>query len=370
MVKIMQKMVFYIVLLFLSAQSFSQPVKKVLNGSDVDLFDSFLLPWNAALISKNNDSIICGAVVIAEHWLLTVAHCNNDNLGNVAIVGAHSVDVDNLVLLHDRYKFNIVDKISHPDYDPLTFLNDIALLRVDRSLFEVSQAIKIATVNEQYIVDEQFRNSWATNIDSSSTTIASGWGDTVSKGYPSILQVVTLAGVPDEQCIGLTDNHDYIVCADSNINGLIKDVCNGDSGNPLIWQNEQTMSDSDKGVRLIGLASNGAICINRNNFPENQYNQLTGQYTQVSSYKLWIEDCVTKHHGYQDFTLNDNNLKPTIDIDPFVSIPDYPQERTSPEPEPEKEIVTTDSSGGLVSWYFILIILVVTWIDKLILLKN
>ncbi|EAR55984.1 hypothetical protein SKA34_11250 [Photobacterium sp. SKA34] len=337
----------------------TQAVAKAINGFDATLYDSNLIPWQAALKQKGFDSVICGAVVISEFWLLTAAHCHSSELGGTAIVGTSQIEDGNFINIDNKHFFKIIQKIIHPNYNEDNFTNDIALFRVNRSMYDIAQPIMLATPNEQIMADNIFSNSWATNIDSPATAIASGWGDTLKEGYPTTLQVISLAGVPDNQCVGLNIGNEHIVCADSNINGLIKDVCNGDSGGPLIWQNQQAVSDSDKGIRLIGLTSNGAKCSSRNDSPENQYNQLTGQYTQVSTHRDWIEQQI---QSYDDstFSLNEPSLKPTLNIDPFAVIKDASSNRDN-----TKIVVTAAAeqteSGGTITFYSLLVTLLILY---------
>ncbi|PSV37355.1 trypsin-like serine protease [Photobacterium sp. GB-210] len=337
----------------------AQATAKAINGTDATLYDSQLIPWQAALKQKGFDSVSCGAVVISEYWLLTAAHCNSSNISDIAIVGTSMIQDGNFANLDKKHFFNIVKKISHPNYNEDNFINDIALFRVNRSMYGIAQSVKLATPNEQIIADNIFSNTWATNMDSPVTAIASGWGDTLRKGYPTTLQVISLAGVPDNQCVGLNIGNEHIVCADSNINGLIKDVCSGDSGGPLIWQNHQAVSDSDKGIRLIGLTSNGAKCSNRNDNPENQYNQLTGQYTQVSTHRDWIEQQIQDYDN-STFTLNDSSLQPTLNIDPFAVIKDPSNNRDNTQTVVTSAAEQTES-GGTVTFYSLLLTLLILY---------
>ncbi|MCG3864590.1 MULTISPECIES: serine protease [unclassified Photobacterium] len=334
-------------------------IAKAINGTDATLYDPQLIPWQAALKQKDFDSVSCGAVVISEYWLLTAAHCNSSDIGDIAIVGTSMIQDGNFNNIDEKHFYKIVTKITHPHYNEENFINDIALFRVNRSMYAVAQPIKLVTPNEQIMADITFSNSWATNVDSPVTAIASGWGDALTEGYPTTLQVISLAGVPDSQCVGLNIGYEHIVCADSNVNGLIKDVCSGDSGGPLIWQNQQAVSDSDKGIRLIGLTSNGAKCSSRTDNPENQYNQLTGQYTQVSTHRDWIELQVQSYDN-SNFSLNDSSLQPTLNIDPFAVIKDDSNNRDN-----TKIVVTATAeqagSGGAITLSNLMLIILILY---------
>ncbi|PSV21925.1 serine protease [Photobacterium leiognathi subsp. mandapamensis] len=358
------KFIFCTFFFFIGSYSFaythSQPVAKAINGTEVTQYAPLLMPWQAALKQKNYDSVSCGAVVISEYWLLTAAHCNTSDIDDVVIAGTSLIEDGNFNNLDERFFFNVVKRISHPDYNEKNFLNDIAIIRVERSLFDVAQPIKIVTHDEQIMADLNFDNSWITNADSPVTAIASGWGDTLEEGYPTTLQLITLAGVPDDQCVGLNIDDQYMVCADSNINGLIKDVCSGDSGGPLIWQNAQAIANSDLGIRLIGVTSNGAKCSSRSSNPENQYNQLTGQYTQVSTYRTWIENQIQAYDNNPDFSLDDDSLQPNILVDPFsVAKEDSINRDTA---QAVVTVAAEQNGGGAITWFSILIgLIAVSW---------
>lgn len=312
------------------------PEAKVINGSNATNYDNLLLPWQAAIKQSSNDTTGCGAVVIAEHWVVTAAHCDVDVIDDVVIAGTSFIPQGDLSLLDPKFKFEVNFRHHHEQYDSVTFANDIALFRVQSSLYSVAQPIKIATVEEQNAADLDFSLTWITGADSKANLIASGWGDTVTKGtYPSQLQVVKLGGIPDAQCDPTMTEPNYFVCADSNIAGLIKDVCAGDSGGPLIWQDPDHINDADKGLRVVGVTSNGTDCRVRNDNPNAPYFQ--GQYTQLSTYRNWIESTIRTADSNPSFTLSEIATPsfPSFSKDPFELVEDG-----------ESTIPSSGSSGG------------------------
>lgn len=309
----------------------SQATPKSINSNPATLYDPLLLPWQAALTSSNMNDVYCGAVIISEYWLITAAHCNHDYIRHV-IAGVSTIPQQNSHQLNTDYAFTITHKINHPNYTPKNFANDIALIRVNRSLLSVAQPILIASITEQHTANNMFANHWVTHQNSDANLIASGWGKTnVNRTnntvypYPAQLQLITLAGVPDHNCNGLRAEHSHIVCADSNIDGLIKDVCSGDSGGPLIWQDPQQISEDDFGLRVLGIASNGAPCEDRLNDPTHQYQQLHGQYTELAPLRPWLETYIKQYDNISDFSLAIHNTPPDYKLDPFTEVDDYPQ---------------------------------------------
>ncbi|OBU15496.1 serine protease [Photobacterium aquimaris] len=306
----------------------AQAIPKAINSNPASLYAPLLLPWQAALTSSNTTDVYCGAVVISDHWLITAAHCNNNYIHHV-IAGVSSIPQFGSQSLPGQYKFNITHRVSHPYYDETIFANDIALIRVDRSLLTVAKPILITSLAEQQTADNIFANQWVTHQNSKANLIASGWGKTnidSTFSYPAQLQLITLAGVPDDLCSGLRTDNSNIICADSNIDGLIKDVCSGDSGGPLIWQDSQKKADNDFGLRVIGITSNGEQCQDRLNDPTHQYQQLPGQYTELAPLRAWLESYIKQYDQLTDFSLSTHNSAPNYNQDPFVVANDYPQD--------------------------------------------
>lgn len=336
----------------------AQAIPKAINSNPASFYAPLLLPWQAALTSSNTTDVYCGAVIISDHWLITAAHCNNNYIHHV-IAGVSSIPKWGSQPLSERYKFNITHRVSHPNYDETIFANDIALIRVDRSLLTVAKPILITSLSEQQTADNIFANQWVTHQNSQANLIASGWGKTnvaSTLSYPTQLQLITLAGVPDDLCRGLRTDNSKIICADSNIDGLIKDVCSGDSGGPLIWQNPQKKADNDFGLRVIGITSNGAQCQDRLNDPTHQYQQLPGQYTQLAPLRAWLESYIKQYDQLTDFSLSIHNSAPNYNQDPFIVANDYPQDY--------QLVKTHSSSAGRIPLSTLTILIVIALFRK------
>ncbi|WP_299013145.1 trypsin-like serine protease [uncultured Photobacterium sp.] len=279
---------------------------KVLNGQNASALAENLLPWQAAILTKPNfrDNVIsgCGAVIISEHWVVTAAHCAEAaaNLSDTLVAGLTYIPQGKNKDLTAEYQFTIEQKILHEGYKASTsgtksinagdVDHDIALMRVQESLITVGKPIKIATAEEQNQANTQFINTWNATGYSIGNLIASGWGDVAPSFKPSNeLQVVKLGGIPMSQCNSsyVTTSNSHFVCADSNNPAIKKDVCAGDSGGPLIWQNPNKAGDADLGLRVIGVTSNGPNC----RFKNAGYlaSQSNGLYTELASYRDWIE---------------------------------------------------------------------------------
>ena len=201
-------------------------------------------PWMAALIRSDSTDYyfgqFCGGALIAETWVLTAAHCvYDDSLGTWDDPG----EVDVVMGLHNL-KTDIGDRISvkrivgHPDYNPVSFDSDLALLELERS--SLAQTLPLM--------------SDVTNDLSGNMAIIIGWGDTDqsdSTEFPDELQQVNVPVIGNTTCSTvypglITEN---MLCAGYAEGG--KDSCIGDSGGPLMvridnqWQHAGIVSWAD-----------------------------------------------------------------------------------------------------------------------------
>lgn len=316
---------------------------KILNGQPASqLAEGLLLPWQAAMITVplysedgSSSQVLsgCGAVVISDRLLVTAAHCIDPMMSTTVVAGTEQLpnSVGAADQIDSKYKFTVIGGWVHPSYDPsINYDHDVAVLQVDRSMASVAKPIKIATPAEQAVANAQFANTWNATGWSEANLIASGWGRTEPDyNQPDELMVVTLGGIPAEQCDTSypfsSDSH--FVCADSNDPAVKKDVCAGDSGGPLIWQNPERAGDSDFGLRVVGVTSNGAYCDLKNSGHPDA--QLNGLYTELASYYADIEVV----------TGVDFDLEPTPEfaVNPFEKISEG-QSKLTPK--------SSGSSGG------------------------
>lgn len=74
--------------------------------------------------------VICGCTIIHENYVLTAAHCViNQTIGDLGcLVGAQDYAVPSSSPYMSVYRFAAF--IPYPNYDPVSFLNDIAIMRV------------------------------------------------------------------------------------------------------------------------------------------------------------------------------------------------------------------------------------------------
>ena len=250
-----------ILTVFLSLPFFSTLAKegqistRIIGGGDAIAKD---LPSMVSL--KYKGQFFCGGSLIDERWVVTAAHCLSRSDDT-------PLNTDNLILTVSDYDLkdstdysHVSEVIIHPDYHESSLNNDIALLKL--SLPSIVPPITMQSVS---------------NDDTTKNASIWGWGSTTSTGdhYPNILQKATVSVFPIHQCFTLIGSP-YIertmLCA-GHTSGSI-DTCFGDSGGPIILNNE-----------LVGITSwGGSNCADKYH---------PGVYARISEYQPWITSVIT-----------------------------------------------------------------------------
>lgn len=201
----------------------------------------------------------CGAAAIASNKLLTAAHCEVAS-GHVAVPGA--VDYQQTLNDSDNH-INVISVDNHPDYDPITMDNDIAIVTLESP----------SLVN--FVPLYEGLSSLAGRMGTSV-----GLGALASGGsFPDTTQQVDVPIISNETCNAGLVQEGYaeeatplMVCAGFAEGG--KDSCQGDSGGPLFVKDRT-------GLVQVGVVSWGYGCAAPN---------LYGLYARVSKFTEFIRE--------------------------------------------------------------------------------
>ncbi len=257
-------------------------------GGSFATFEDY--PYIAALALRNDVNTSrgkfiqgqtwCGGSLIAGNWVMTAAHCvyntsdpnvttpfdfplTNQNL-SIFIGGNQirdvTVDVSKMI--------DVVNVIVHPQYDPFSLNNDIALLQLARPVY-YSRAL----LPDPGVEGQVYRtNTLATVL---------GWGDTVQNDgspfgpEPRPSEFLQKAQVPIWEQRDCVVAYPGLITAQKVCAGYVQggiDACQGDSGGPLVVPNQNSWYQ-------VGVVSTGFGCAQPNN---------PGIYTRVSEYIDWI----------------------------------------------------------------------------------
>ena len=234
----------------------------------------------------------------ATRWVLTAAHCVTGlpeglQLGGVR-VGEHDMSKDpDCAHCPPVQNLGIAEVIFHPGYNkPRKFMNDIALLKLDREVEYNGHTQPICLP------------WWDDHEDYTSNTFAghdtvikvAGWGATGPSGT-NLAQILQFSKVPILEQKRCTETYrargatleDKQLCA-GGVPG--KDSCSGDSGSGLmrLVVVPRTIGGTtifEEMYQLIGASSFGPSVCGTENVPV--------VYARVNSYLSWILDEVAKH---------------------------------------------------------------------------
>lgn len=98
-------------------------------------------PYVASLRTISSGSHICGAVIIESRYVLTAAHCTHDRvLLNLKVV------VGTTRLSGGGQSYYVLQLVHHPNFNPYTLANDIALVKTTATIAfsELVQRIALA----------------------------------------------------------------------------------------------------------------------------------------------------------------------------------------------------------------------------------
>jgi len=228
--------------------------RRIVGGEKADIKQH---PWQVALQFKGN--FFCGGSIIGQRWVLTAAHCFKLSARGGewrAKAGATNHATSGVWAEVERV-------IVHEKYNPATYENDIALIKL--KLPPPGRVIPLVDASAALQVGQPLE--------------VTGWGATAEDGAAS--KDLQKASVPYADTAVCNDPASYnggvrasMMCAGYREGGI--DACQGDSGGPLVWR-------TPDGPVLVGVVSFGDGCARKLKY---------GIYTRVSAYREWIDSTI------------------------------------------------------------------------------
>jgi len=199
-------------------------------------------PWQVALFVDN--AWFCGGSLISENYVLTAAHCVDGASYYDIMAGAHNVRESSEP---NRVEITSFNGWYHPQWDPNTLSNDIALIELPSPI----------TFNDY--IKPSCLPSVGDTADPNELVTATGWGkpsDNAGGISPVLRMVEDLPIITNSECnaiYGIVG--DGVVCIDTTGG---KGTCNGDSGGPLNMKFDVKDGAAGQKWKQIGVVSFGA----------------------------------------------------------------------------------------------------------------
>ncbi|KAL6469332.1 hypothetical protein MHYP_G00228560 [Metynnis hypsauchen] len=196
---------------------------------------------------------ICGGFLVSEHFVMTAAHCWNQEEKLTVVLGAHELkSISNA----DRKEVKFYH--VHPMYDSSTLFSDILLLQLKRTAKKSKEINWISIPNKDK------------DIKAKSVCSVAGWGKQKSKGKPSGHLMEVDVSIKDQKTCQKFWHTNYSVqrmmCA-----GGHGGFCQGDSGGPLVCKGTA--------VGIVSFTDVGDC----------SYPKLPNVYTKISKFLPWIK---------------------------------------------------------------------------------
>eukprot|EP00092_Neocalanus_flemingeri_P028964 GFUD01031447.1.p1 GENE.GFUD01031447.1~~GFUD01031447.1.p1 ORF type:complete len:524 (-),score=108.55 GFUD01031447.1:89-1660(-) len=255
------------------------PTTRIIGGEDADPGE---FPWQVSLarMSSGRPHLICGGTLISSRSVLTASHCLKLSASNYQVWLGKMSSLLDVEECHQQ-KFVVMKYFKHPDFNPTTLRNDVAIVSI---LSPYGQGARWTDwVLPACLPSSQHADLYKEGLKGQ----VSGWGllDEEDTAMASKLQHVTVPIIRQDRCeesySGLTSLHESQICA--GLSGGGKDACAGDSGGPFVVRDSVT-----RRYYVTGVVSFGYGC-GRGAYP--------GVYTRVEKFIPWVLEQVVKIEG-------------------------------------------------------------------------
>ena len=226
------------------------------------------MPWQA-IVFYSNYTFKCGASLISDRHLLTVAHCVNYLKPYDIRIRLGEWQVNTFAEPLPYQDIDVSAITIHPDYQPGKEWNNIAIIELKEP------------VNLQYNINNICLPFGGIIFPEYTRCFVSGWGkDSFEGKYQHILKKIDVPLINHHKCQELLRHtrlrqyfrlHESYLCAGGELG---KDACVGDGGGPLICFN-----DASKSFVQVGITAWGIGCGQLD---------VPGAYTDVSKFIPWI----------------------------------------------------------------------------------
>ncbi|RVE75129.1 hypothetical protein OJAV_G00013840 [Oryzias javanicus] len=233
---------------------------RIVNGEDCPPGEC---PWQALLLNEDNEGF-CGGTILNEYIILSAAHCMNQTRYIYVKLGKFDV------LRTEKFEAShrVATIITHSKYTPLTYNNDIALIKLETPI-KFTKYILPACLPEPEFAEKVLMRQ--------PEGLVSGFGRLGEGRAPStVLQRLSVPFVDRHVCRESTPLEilPRMFCA--GYDKEAKDACQGDSGGPHVTKYHDTYF-------VTGIVSWGEGCARKGKY---------GVYTQVSKYIHWIRAAI------------------------------------------------------------------------------
>eukprot|EP00092_Neocalanus_flemingeri_P028963 GFUD01031446.1.p1 GENE.GFUD01031446.1~~GFUD01031446.1.p1 ORF type:complete len:453 (+),score=93.20 GFUD01031446.1:3-1361(+) len=255
------------------------PTMRIIGGVDAEPGE---FPWQVSLarLSQGRSHLICGGTLISVRTVLTASHCLKQSASSYQVWLGKMSSLLDVEECHQQ-KFLVLKYFKHPDFNPTTLRNDVAIVSI---LSPYGQGARWTDwVLPACLHSSQHADLYKEGLKGQ----VSGWGllDEEDTAMAHKLQHVTVPIIRQEKCqesySGLTSLHESQICAGLAEGG--KDACAGDSGGPFVVRDSVT-----RRYYVTGVVSFGYGC-GRGAYP--------GVYTRVEKFIPWVLEQVVKIEG-------------------------------------------------------------------------